>query len=207
MKSLDGDQEAARKNRVAFLQNNHIHPDDTTLHTLSYGGDNYCRYQTLDDNSKGDGILRGSTIDADAVVVTNPNHAVLLPLGDCIGAVIHDLSKNILMVSHLGRHNLVQHGGAQCIQYLVDNFDVNPNDLTFWLSPAAGKENYPLHAFDNRSLHDAATEQLLAAGVSPDNITASPIDSSTDLNYFSHSQFLKGNRDNDGRFAVVAMLR
>jgi copper oxidase (laccase) domain-containing protein len=206
MKSLNGDQAAARHNRVAFLEKNGIDPAETTLHTLSYGGENYCRYVTLNDKSKGDGILRDSTIDADAVVVTQPNHAILLPLADCIAAVIHDPTKNILMMSHLGRHNLERFGGTKCIEYLVANYSVNPADLTVWLSPAAGKENYPLYAFENRSLHDVATEQLIVAGVVKENITASPIDSSTDQNYFSHSQFLKGNQDTDGRFAVVAVL-
>jgi copper oxidase (laccase) domain-containing protein len=206
MKSLNSDQSAARHNRVTFLEKNGIDPTTTTLHTLSYGGENYCRYITLDVSNKGDGIVRDSTIDADAVVVTEPNHAVLLPLADCIGAVIHDPTQNILMMSHLGRHNLEQFGGTKCIEYLVANHSVNPADLTVWLSPAAGKENYPLYAFDNRSLHDEATEQLITAGVAKENITPSPIDSSTNPNYFSHSQFLKGNRDTDGRFAIIAVL-
>jgi copper oxidase (laccase) domain-containing protein len=206
MKSLNGDQAAARHNRVSFLEKNGIDPTETTLHTLSYGGENYCRYVTLDDKAKGDGILRDSTIDTDAVVVAKPNHAILLPLADCIAAVIHDPTKNILMMSHLGRHNLEQFSGTRCIEYLVKEYEVNPTDLAVWLSPAADKENYPLYAFENRSLHDVATEQLITAGVAKENITASPIDSSTNPDYFSHSQFLKGNQDTDGRFAVVAVL-
>ncbi len=206
MKSINGDHTVARKNKIVFLEKNHINPADTTLHTLSYGGDNYRRYITLDDTAKGDGILRDSTIDADAVVVTRPNHALLLPPADCIAAVIHDPVKNILMMSHLGRHSLVQNGGTESIKYLVEKHGVNPQDLTVWLSPAAGKGNYPLYAFDNRGSHDVATEQLVAASVLPDNITTSPIDTTTDLNYFSHSQFIKGNRETDGRFAVVAIL-
>lgn len=206
MKSLNDNQTIARQNRITFLEKNRIDPANTTLHTLSYGGENYCRYKTLDTTSKGDGIVRDSTIDADAVVVTKPNHAILLPLADCIAAVIHDPIKNVLMMSHLGRHNLEQFGGTKCIEYLVANHAVNPADLTVWLSPAAGKENYPLYAFENRSLHDVAAEQLIAAGIIKENITVSPIDSSADLNYFSHSQFLKGKRESDGRFAVVAVL-
>lgn len=206
MKSLNGDQSAARANRVKFLEKNNISPDDTTLHTLSYGGDNYCRYRELDDSYRGDGILRDSTVDADAVVVTRINHALLLPLADCIGAVIHDPSQNILMISHLGRHNLEQHGGTKCIQYLVDNYHVNPDELRIWLSPAAGGDNYPLHAFDNRSMHDIAIEQLTNGGVSVENIESSDIDTTSDDNYYSHSEFLKHRQETDGRFAIVAML-
>lgn len=207
MKSLDGNHATARRNRAEFIKKCGLNPEAVTLHTLSYGGDDYCRYMELTEQTKGDGILRESTVDADAVIVKEPNHAILLPLADCVGAVIHDPTKNILMVSHLGRHNLEQFGGTKCIQYLLDKFDVNPHDLSVWLSPAAGKKNYPLYAFDNRSLHDVATEQLLAAGVVKESVETSPVDSSTDPDYFSHSQFLKGNRDTDGRFAIVAVMR
>jgi copper oxidase (laccase) domain-containing protein len=206
MKSIDRNFASVLPTRTAFLQKHEIDPADTALVQVTYGGDDFCRFRTLSDNDKGDGITRDATIEADALVVTNSDHALFLPLADCIGAVIHDPIKNILMVSHLGRHNLEQFAGTKCIQYLVDQHQVDPKDLTVWLSPAAGKENYPLYAFDNRSLHDVATEQLLAGGVLHDNITVSPIDSSVDQNYFSHSQFLKGNRETDGRFAVVAIM-
>jgi copper oxidase (laccase) domain-containing protein len=130
-----------------------------------------------------------------------------LPLADCIGAVLYDPDTSVLMVSHLGRHNVEQGGGSKSVQYLVKNHDVNPKNLKVWLSPAAGKTNYPLHAFDNRGLHEIATEQLITAGIVPENIDTSRIDTTTDTTYFSHSEFLKGHRDTDGRFAVVAVMR
>ncbi len=206
MKSKDGDQSVAQTNRTNFLQKNGLSPENTTLHTLSYGGDDYCRYLELTDELKGDGILRDSTVDADAVVVTKPEHAVLLPLGDCVGAVIHDTYQNIVMVSHLGRQNLEQHGGTKCVKHLVDKYGVNPNNLTAWLSPAAGKDNYPMEAFDGRGLQDVAMEQLLNAGIPPTSISITKDDTTTDVNYFSHSEFLKGHRPEDGRFCIVAIM-
>ncbi len=206
MKSPDMDSAAVLPARTAFLQQHGIAPSDATLVQLTYDGDDFCRYYVVTDGDKGDGITRAASRDADALVVTQPGHALLLPLADCIGAVIHDPTRNILMLSHLGRHNLEQFGGTKSIKFLVEKYAFDPKDLTVWLSPAAGQQSYPLHVFNNRSLHDVATEQLLAAGVSAENITASPIDSATDPNYFSHSQFLKGLRDTDGRFAVVALL-
>ena len=206
MKSPDRNYATILPIRAAFLQKNAIDPIDTTLVQVTYETANFCRFQTLTSHDKGDGIVQDATIAADALVVTEPGHALLLPLADCIGAVIHDPTKNVLMVSHLGRHNLEQFGGTKCIDYLVENHAVNPKNLTVWLSPAAGKNSYPLYSFDNRSLHDVATEQLVSAGIVNENITMSPIDSAADPNYFSHSQFLQHNRDSDGRFAVVAVL-
>jgi hypothetical protein len=56
-------------------------------------------------------------------------------------------------------------------------------------------------------MHDVATEQLLIAGVAAEHIIGSLIDTTKDKNYFSHSEFLKGNRDTDGRFAVVTVMK
>lgn len=207
MKPVNGDDEIVKENRRRFLEQNGIDMRETTLLHLTYGGDNYTRYITVDDSLFGDGMIRDSTIEVDALVTTDPGHALFLPLADCIGAVIHDPTKNILMLSHLGRHNLEQRGGTKSIEYLVEQFDVDPKDVTVWLSPAAGQQNYPLFSFDNRGMHDVATEQLAAAGVPKGNITQSPSDTTTDADYFSHSQFLKGNKETDGRFAVVAMIR
>jgi copper oxidase (laccase) domain-containing protein len=206
MKSTDQSYKSVLPTRKIFLDKYSISPDQSTLVQLVYEGADYCRYLALTSDNKGDGITRSASIEADALVVTEPDHALFLPLADCVGAVIHDPIKDILMVSHLGRHNLEQFGGTKCIEYLIEKHGVDPNSLTVWLSPAAGKDFYPLYAFDNRSLYDVATEQLIAAGVESQNITVSPIDSAADNNYFSHSQYLKGKRESDGRFAVVAML-
>jgi copper oxidase (laccase) domain-containing protein len=207
MKPVNGDDEAVTKNRTAFLQNNGLRTDDTTLLHLTYGGTNHTRYMIVHDELRGDGIVRQSSIEVDALVTTQPNHVLLLPLADCIGAVLQDPINNILMLSHLGRHNLEQYGGIKSIEFLSTKFGSDPKTITVWLSPAAGQKNYPLFSFENRGMHDVATEQLVTAGILPDNITASAIDTTTDPDYFSHSQFLAGNRATDGRFAVAAVMR
>lgn len=206
MKSLDGSYDSVLETRRRFLDTHDIKTEDTTLVHITYDGDDYNRYHSIDDSTKGRGIVAPTSQQSDALVVTEPGHALFLPLADCIGVVLHDPTKNILMVSHLGRHNLEQFGGTKSVEYLAQHHHVNPKDLAVWLSPAAGGEAYPLFAFDNRSLHDVAAEQLTKAGILSENITASPIDVTKDENYYSHSEFLKGNRSDDGRFAIVAVM-
>lgn len=208
MKSIhDSDIASTNMSRSRFLEENNINPVETTLVRLTYGQGDYLRYFEVNSSHKGDGITRKSTLVSDALVATKSNHALFLPIGDCIGAIIHDPDQNILMVSHLGRHNLEQYGGVESIKYLVEHHNVDPSRLKIWLSPAAGKDTYPVFAFDNHSLHDVAIRQLCDAGVSSENIEASSVDSAKDAAYYSHSQFLKGNQADDGRFAVVAILR
>jgi copper oxidase (laccase) domain-containing protein len=200
------DIDACTLRRYDFLESHDIAPEDTTNVRLEYVGDDYCRYVTLSPQDKGDGIIHPSHFVTDGMVVTEPGHALFLPLADCIGTVIHDPTKGVMMLSHLGRHNLEQSGGIKSVEYLVQEHGVKPKDLIVWLSPAAGKDYYPLFSFDNRSLHDVAVEQFLAAGILYEHIDISPIDSALDENYYSHSQFLKSNRPDDGRFAVAAMM-
>lgn len=206
MKSTDGSWQSVLPAREAFLEKHALRPEHTTLVQVAYETDNFCRYQDVSAEDQGDGITRGATIEADALITTTPGHALFLPLADCIGAVIHDPTRGVLMVSHLGRHSLEQHGGTKSIRYLIDTHDVDPKSLTVWLSPAAGAEHYPLHAFEGRSLHDVAIEQVTKAGVPTSNITASLIDTTKDETYYSHSQFLAGKRPGNGRFAIVVTL-
>jgi hypothetical protein len=206
MRSPDHSYASVLPIRQAFLQKHGISPDDTTLVRLVYEGTDYTRFHTIDAGQKGDGVVRDTTLISDGLVVTEPGHALFLPLADCIGAIIHDPTKGILMLSHLGRHNLEQRGASKSVEYLVREHSVTPKDLTVWLSPAASGEFYPLYSFDNRGLHDVATEQFLTAGVERERIDISPIDSAANTNYYSHSQFLKGQRETDGRIAVVAMM-
>lgn len=209
MNFKDNDPVAVQNNRVFFLDAaDGIDPLMATLVQVTYQDTtNFIRYSIVDDEHVGEGMLEpASQFDADALVVTRPNQALFLPLADCIGAIIFDPKQEILMVSHLGRHSIEQKGGQKSIEYLVEHFDSDPNYIQVWLSPAAGRENYPLHTLGNRGLHDVALEQLLRAGVNIENIEVSHVDTTENPDYYSHSEFLKGERPDDGRFAIVAMM-
>lgn len=203
-----GDEEEIRANRRAFLLGSDIDPQQTTLVQVAYEDTtSFVRYKVLDDEHVGEGLLEPhSVLVADALVATRPGQALFLPLADCIGAILYDTTNEILMVSHLGRHSIEQSGGRKSIEYLVEQFDSKPEDLLVWLSPAAGKENYPIFALKGKGLHEAVLEQMIGAGITPGNIEISLVDTSESLDYYSHSEFLKGNQSNDGRFAIVAMI-
>lgn len=201
------DDEQRDENRRVFLAQRGIIPEKTALVHLLYEGDDYCRYHAIGQAEAGDGMVRESTIVADALFTKEKNLALLLPVADCIGVVLYDPTNEVLGLAHLGRHNIEQNGGFETVRYMRDQFGAKPSELEIWLSPAAGKNNYPLYDFNNRSMHDVAHEQLLAAGVPAANITHDERDTTTDPALFSHSEFLKGNRPTDGRQAVVAMMR
>jgi copper oxidase (laccase) domain-containing protein len=208
MRFSHGNLQEIRDNRVAFLDAVTIDPLQTTLVPISYADTtDFTRYRVVDESTVGEGMLEShADSHADALIATRPGQALFLPLADCAGTVLYDSENRILMVSHLGRHSVEAHGATRSVEYLIREFDSQPEDLKVWVSPAVGYESYPLHAFNNRGLHEVIIEQLTQAGVLPDNIETSSIDTAESDYYFSHSEYLAGNRSEDARFAIVAMM-
>lgn len=195
------------ENRRKFLAKQGITPVQAALVYLQYEGDDYCRYRTIGQDEAGDGIATPPGFVSDALFTREKNLALLLPVADCVGVVVYDPTHQVLGLVHLGRHNLLQQGGTESIGYMQREFGTNPADVQAWLSPAAGRANYPLFDFEQRSMHEVATAQLKDAGIPSSNIEIDARDTTTDPVLFSHSEFLKGNRQIDGRQAVVAMMK
>lgn len=209
MKLSRDDDNQTRDNQIMFLDRLSIDTTQTTLVQVVYQDTtDFTRYHVIDDDQQGEGMLTAhSDMQADALVVARPDHALFLPLADCIGAVIFDPTNKVLMVSHLGRHSLEANGGVKSVQYLETEFGSSPEDLLVWLSPAVGGGSYPLQAFGNRSLHQVAVEQLEQAGVFLEHVEVSKVDTAESDSYFSHSEYLAGTQSSDERFAIVAMMR
>ena len=202
----DGDM-ADVKNRPPFLLANNISPEETSRVRVDYTDNNFCGYLDVTDKYRGKGILDTDIPPADGLVVRDPDHALFLTLADCVGAVIFDVDKKILMLSHLGRHSIEQNGGYKSVKFLVDNYDCDPGKLEIWLTPAPGRDVYPLFLFNNRSIKEVLFEQFESAGIDIKNTHDDPTDTTKNPNYYSHSEFLKGNREQDGRYAIVAMIK
>jgi hypothetical protein len=199
-------------NRERFLQKNGIDAEQTTrlklaLHDrLNDGETDFCRYSEVSSTDKGAGMHDTNVIISDAIVTREPNHALFLPIADCVATAIYDPVRHVLMLSHLGRHSLEQQGAVKSVQYLVDHYGSSPADLLVWSSPAPNKEVYPIWKLDNQGMKEAWFEQMASAGILPEHITDNPADSATDLNYYSYSEFLKGHRSEDGDYGMVAMM-
>lgn len=194
-------------NRRRFLEKRDMLLEYSVLVQVVYQGNDYCRFHNVDAANAGDGMVSIPTLVSDALFTRTPGLGLFLPLADCVGAVAYDPINGVLAMIHLGRHNLEQQCGTKAIAYMQQHFGSQPKDIEVFLSPAAGRENYPLFAFENQSLHQVATQQLLAGGIAKDKLTAAPEDTTTHPDYFSHSQFLRGQQLINGRHAVVAQIR
>lgn len=193
-----------RDHQRQFLAENGITPKQTTIVLVDYDTDDFTRYREVQPSEQGNLM---NPQPADALVATKPGHALFLPLGDCVGAVLYDPVKKVLMMSHLGRQSVEEYGAQKSVAYLQKKHNVAPQDVVVWLSVAVDSASYPLHAFGGKSLHEAIKEQLLAAGVMPEHLEIAAADTATHEAYYSHSQYLKGSDENFGRHAIVAMMR
>lgn len=197
---------AVVENRRAWLQPLGVSLDATSRVAITYDQPDFRRYRTVTSKDKGDGMYDDSKAPADALVVTQPGHALFLPVADCVATVFFDEAHSVMMLSHLGRHSLEQRGGIASVHYLTEHFGTDPTTLKVWLSPAPGKQVYPIFALGNKGMKEVLYEQLAEAGITAKNITDNSADTATDPEYYSHSQFLAGNKPEDGRFGMVAMM-
>ena len=207
MKFGIGNETDVRKNRRAFLRSAGIDIDHTTLVAITYDTDDFTKYRVVDGDEKPTGMhSMDDVVHADALVTKEPNRALFLPLADCVGAIIYDTEHHVLMVSHIGRHSAEMDGGRRSVKYLEDTFGSDPKQLKVWLSPGVGRDTYPLHRFGGKGLQEVILDQLQAAGVIDEHVEVSHIDTAKSKDYYSHSEYLKGN-DEQGRFAIVAEMR
>lgn len=198
--------EAVIKNRKRFLAAQSISVAQTTRLRVEYDRSDFCRYRQVDEVDKDTGMRNPGGEVADAIITKEKNHALFLPIADCVGTVLYDSAHQVLALAHLGRHSLEQQGGKKIVSHLAQKYDVDPADLRVWLTPAAGKENYPIWALENKGMKEVVFEQLYAAGVQKKHIVDNQAETDTSPHYFSYSAFLRGSQENDGDHAIVAMM-
>jgi copper oxidase (laccase) domain-containing protein len=161
-----------------------------------YDRADFTRY-VIDPDIKAYGLTGGESVpESDGILINEFGVGILLPLADCLGVVLYEPESNKLMLVHAGRHNLEQNGLFQAAQLMIGQ-GLNPENIWAWFSPAAGRQNYQIFNLENQGLVEAATEQLLLAGIKLENIEDMNIDTTVDAGYFSHSQ-----GDKQMRFAV-----
>ena len=205
MKLTGFDEQEVAQNREKFLRKFGTTPKKSVLVQINYESDDFCRYAVVNETAVGEGVVRSGRI-ADALATKQKGLALLLPLAECGGVVLFDPKNQALMLSHLGRHSLEQNGAQKSVEFMQQQFGSNPHDLLVAISPVAARETYPLYAFENRGIDEVIINQLTAAGVKVKSITPPHSYTTSDPNFYSHSEFLVGRQAGDGRFAMVAML-
>lgn len=164
-----------------------------------------------------------SRVPADALVTNIPNVGLLLPVADCNAVAIHDPVRNVLAVVHLGWQSTVAELATKTVQYLQHKYQSSALDLRIYLSPAIKAESYVfekvsqsddsawkgfLHKTDKGYSVDLPgynRQRFIEAGVLPEHIEVSPVNTATSNNYYSHYRAVRSGEP-EGRFALLARL-
>ena len=136
---------------------------------------------------------------SDGLVTRCKDVGILLPLADCLGAVVFDEKQEIVGLLHAGRHNIEQYGPKKFIEYMVNEFGSDAGGLKIFFSPCA--QNYRIDELGGEKLSVAAVRQFVDVGVLAENIINEGIDTVTDERYPSCSA-----GDAVNRFAVVVRM-
>lgn len=163
-------------------------------------------------------------VEADALVTTVPGAALLLPVADCNAVVIHDPEQNVLALVHLGWQSTVADLATKIVQYLQQKYRSSAPNLRIYFSPAIKAESY---VFDSvKQADDPAWKPFLQktdkgigvdlpgfnrqrfvdAGVLPEHIQVSPVNTATSDEYYSHYRAVRSGEP-EGRFAVLVALK
>lgn len=161
-----------------------------------------------------------SEVVADGLFTRTAGVGLMLPVADCVATVVYDPVGRSLALLHLGRHSTLTSLVVKTVAHFVSEGSL-PTDLIVWMSPSAKRDSYTLdyfnHAADPRwegfldksadgdfqlDLPGYNRQRFIDAGVMPQNIHISPVDTVTSPEYFSHSA-----GDTHERFAVLAMMR
>lgn len=200
------DNEAIAANREQWFASFGLHTNDATRVFVTFtDGEDYCRYVEVNESNKGQGMHDDAVVHADALITTTPGHILFLPVSDCIATTLFDEEHGVLMLSHLGRHSLEQDGGVKSVEYLQAKYGSRPEALQVWTAPSINKAAYPIHKLEGKGMKEAFFEQMERAGVMRRNITDNAADTGTDANYYSHSEYLKGNKA-QGSHAMLAVM-
>lgn len=161
---------------------------------------------------------------ADALVTSRKDVVLMLPVADCNAVAIHDASRGVLAVVHLGWQSTAAELATKIVDYLAREHQSDPKDLRIYISPSIRAESY---IFDKVSQSDDPAwqpflhktekgigidlpgynrQRFIEAGVPEDAIEICSVNTATSSDYFSHYRAVRTGEP-DGRFALFAQLK
>lgn len=80
--------------------------------------------------------------NTDALVVEDPNLAILLNFADCTPVILYDEAKNTGAIAHAGWRGTAQSIAAKTAQFMIDKYSSKPENITAIIGPAISMKNY-----------------------------------------------------------------
>lgn len=218
-----GEKEEVIKNREIFLLKFRIGIDSC----VALNVEDSDTLVVVDEKFKGRGMRNiQDAVIADGFITRTRNLFLFLTIGDCLPIILFDQKQNIISLIHSGWKSTEAKIVMKAVNNLTNNFGCCVSDILVAIGPSIHKESFKFkNPIQKRlkgwapfleDLPDGTTSidlisynksQLKDAGVMPQNIFISNIDTGKDSNFFSHYQDSKQMNSREGRFACVIGLR
>lgn len=180
----------------------------------------------VDETHEGVGATNPQQILQSEVLVTQKKHlALLLLTADCQPVSFYDPVTQTIALAHISRKTIVQKLIQKTTDFLHTKLGVEAKNLLVHIGPHIKKESYafflPLSE-DTPELKEFITEkngnayvdllgtslaQLALAGINPNNIDVSPIDTGASKEYFSYYKMKQNGGPDAARMATILMMR
>jgi len=202
-----------QQNREVFCNAAGIEYASVVYQLISYGPELPYNHIVKVDEPNTRGVI------ADVLYTEQSGVGLFLPVADCVATVLYDPVLKHLALAHLGRHATLADTMVTVVNYMQTRGS-KASDIIVWMAPSVKQQSYRMEYFDNANdpkwqpfceqrdggyyldLQGYNQARAVECGVPAANIAVSPVDTATDMHYFSHSQ-----GDHNGRFAVVATIR
>lgn len=160
-------------------------------------------------------------VPCEAMVTCSPNLFPFLTVGDCPPVVIFDPRTRTLALVHAGRESTIRRIPEKTLLVMQSQFKVDPTDVLVGMGPGFRShflERLPvgiddplwnIHIRPNghrtflMDLFGYNEDRLVAAGVPEEQIETCPLDTYTDIRFFSHRRMQRETGEPPGRHACV----
>ena len=180
----------------------------------------------VDETYEGVGATNPQQVLRSEVLVTQKkNLALFLLTADCQPMSFYDPATQTIALAHISRKTIVQKLIQKTVDFLHTELRVEPSNLLIHIGPHIKKESYtfPLPLSEDTpelkefitekngnayvDLLEASLAQLTLAGINPNNIDVSPVDTGTSQEYFSYYKMKQNGEPDAARMATILMMR
>lgn len=172
-------------------------------------------------------LIDNQPLECDALISKVKNIFLSFRTADCLPIYYYDPVRNIVALAHCGWQSTDKHLAEKVVQKMVADFSCEAKDILVAMGPGIHKESYIFEekeakAKEHKNFLKYITDlpngyimidniqynvdQLLAAGISRENLEISKIDTGADAGYFSHYRS-KRSQEKDGRFINIIGLK
>lgn len=111
----------------------------------------------------------------DSLVTTQKNVALVVKGADCVPLLFYAPDRQVIAACHAGRVGTEKGAAKLLVQYMIDNYHINPQELLCGMGPSICKDCYQIDKAKDihYNLWENNREQLISVGVKAENIEIS----------------------------------